>query len=183
MKRIRHRAMIVAVLAALALCACQAEAPTPAPAATATADTAATGTAAAESALVATEVATTMAEPGVQPDAAGEDARALAGTWTGLLPCADCPGIDETLVLDADGGFVLTDTYRERPDATFVTQGTWALEAEGRHVRLDPGNKDDADRLFAIESGSGSGSDALVRLDPAGKRIDSPFDMRLVRER
>ena len=181
MKRIRHRAMIVAALAALALCACQAEAPTPAPAATATADTAATGTAAAESALVATEVATTMAEPGVQPDASGADARALAGTWTGLLPCADCPGIDETLVLDADGGFVLTDTYRERPDATFVTQGTWALEAEGRHVRLDPGNKDDADRLFAIESGSGS--DALVRLDPAGKRIDSPFDMRLVRER
>ena len=181
MKRIRHRAMIVAALAALALCACQAEAPTPAPAATATADTAATGTAAAEPAPVATEVATTMAEPGVQPDAAGEDARALAGIWTGLLPCADCPGIDETLVLDADGGFVLTDTYRERPDATFVTQGTWALEAEGRHVRLDPGNKDDADRLFAIESGSGS--DALVRLDPAGKRIDSPFDMRLVRER
>ena len=181
MKRIRHRAMIVAALAALALCACQAEAPTPAPAAAA--DTAATGTAAAEPAPVATEVATTMAEPGVQPDAAGEDARALAGTWTGLLPCADCPGIDETLVLDADGGFVLTDTYRERPDATFVTQGTWALEAEGRQVRLDPGNKDDADRLFAIESGSGSGSDALVRLDPAGKRIDSPFDMRLVRER
>ena len=179
MKRIRHRAMIVAALAALALCACQAEAPTPAPAAAA--DTAATGTVAAEPALVATEVATTMAEPGVQPDAAGADARALAGTWTGLLPCADCPGIDETLVLDADGGFVLTDTYRERPDATFVTQGTWALEAEGRHVRLDPGNKDDADRLFAIESGSGS--DALVRLDPAGKRIDSPFDMRLVRER
>ena len=179
MKRIRHRAMIVAALAALALCACQAEAPTPAPAAAA--DTAETGTVAAEPALVATEVATTMAEPGVQPDAAGEDARALAGTWTGLLPCADCPGIDETLVLDADGGFVLTDTYRERPDATFVTQGTWALEAEGRHVRLDPGNKDDADRLFAIESGSGS--DALVRLDPAGKRIDSPFDMRLVRER
>ena len=181
MKRIRHRAMIVAALAALALCACQAEAPAPAPAAAA--DTAATGTAAAEPAPVATEVATTMAEPGVQPDAAGEDARALAGTWTGLLPCADCPGIDETLVLDADGGFVLTDTYRERPDATSVTQGTWALEAEGRHVRLDPGNKDDADRLFAIESGSGSGSDALVRLDPAGKRIDSPFDMRLVRER
>ena len=183
MKRIRLPAMIIAALTALALCACQAEAPTPAPAATATADTAATGTAAAEPAPVATEVATTMAEPGVQPDAAGEDARALAGTWTGLLPCADCPGIDETLVLDADGGFVLTDTYRERPDATFVTQGTWALEAEGRHVRLDPGNKDDADRLFAIESGSGSGSDALVRLDPAGKRIDSPFDMRLVRER
>ena len=183
MKRIRLPAMIIAALTALALCACQAEAPTPAPAATATADTAATGTAAAEPAPVATEVATTMAEPGVQPDAAGADARALAGTWTGLLPCADCPGIDETLVLDADGGFVLTDTYRERPDATFVTQGTWALEAEGRHVRLDPGNKDDADRLFAIESGSGSGSDALVRLDPAGKRIDSPFDMRLVRER
>ena len=179
MKRIRHRAMIVAALAALALCACQAEAPTPAPAATA--GTAATGTVAAEPAPVATEVATTMAEPGVQPDASGADARALAGTWTGLLPCADCPGIDETLVLDADGGFVLTDTYRERPDATFVTQGTWALEAEGRHVRLDPGNKDDADRLFAIDSGSGS--DALVRLDPAGKRIDSPFDMRLVRER
>ncbi|MDQ2703101.1 MAG: copper resistance protein NlpE [Pseudomonadota bacterium] len=118
-----------------------------------------------------------MAEPGVQPDAAASDARALAGTYAGLLPCADCPGIDETLVLDADGGYVLTDTYRESDGAAHVVQGTWSIEPDGKRIRLDPGNKGDADRFFAIEA------DALVNLDTDGKPIDSPFDMRLVRER
>ena len=112
-----------------------------------------------------------------QPDAAGADARALAGTWSGLLPCADCPGIDETLVLIADGGFVLTDTYRERAGTGNVVQGTWTVEADGRRIRLDPDNKEDADRFFAVDA------DALVPLYTEGKPIDSPFDMRLVRER
>ena len=72
-------------------------------AAAATANTPATP----EAPVAATE--TTMAVAGVQPDARASDGRALAGTFEGTLPCADCPGIDERLVLSADGTFELTD--------------------------------------------------------------------------
>lgn len=163
--------VLLVPVAALLLAACNAESPQPQPA------PAPTETAAADVQPVATEVETTMARPGVQPDAAADDMRALAGTWSGLLPCADCPGIDETLVLAADGSFVLTDTYRERAGTSNVVQGTWSIEGDGRRIRLDPGNKEDADRFLAVEA------DALVLLDTEGKPIDSPFDMRLVRER
>ena len=158
---------------ALLLAACNAESPQP------QATPAAAVAAAADAPPAATEVETTMAEPGVQPDAGRNDVRALAGTWAGLLPCADCPGIDETLVLSADGSFVLTDTYRERPGTSNVVQGSWSVEGEGQRIRLDPGNKEDIDRFFAIDADAG----ALVPLDTEGKPIDSPFDMRLVRER
>src|SRR5690606_33969676 len=138
MNRSNGIALLVPV-AALLLAACNAESPEPQP------QPAPAPGAAAEIAPAATEVETTLAQPGVQPGAAASDVRALAGTWSGLLPCADCPGIDETLVLAADGGFVLTDTYRERAGTSNVVQGTWSIEADGQRIRLDPGNKDDID--------------------------------------
>lgn len=127
----------------------------------------------------ATVSETTMAEPGVQPrDAAAFDAKAFAGTFEGTLPCADCPGIDERLVLSADGTFELSDEYRERPGSGQAVSGTWALEPDGRSLRLDPGSKDAQDRLFAIE-----GNDALVPLGADGQPTGAPGDPRLRRSR
>lgn len=132
-------------------------------------------TAASDSAVeAATE--TTMAQSGVQPDAGAIDSKAFAGKFTGTLPCADCPGIDETLQLDADGSFVLTDAYQERPDSTFTLHGTWSLEADGKRVRLDPGSKAEVDRLFAIDD-----NDTLTLLGADGERADGAPDMRLKR--
>lgn len=165
-----------AVLAlALAFAGCQRQAPAPQPAAgTGTAPVAAEA-AGPEPAVAATEA--TMAQSGVQPGTADAESRALAGTYAGTLPCADCPGIDETLVLGADGSFLLTDTYRERPGSTNIVQGSWSVEDGGR-IRLDPGSKEQQDRLFALE-----GSDSLVMLDAEGNRIEGGPDRRLVRGR
>jgi copper homeostasis protein (lipoprotein) len=131
---------------------------------------------AAPAAAVENPVGTTMARPGVQPADAGADARAFAGTYSGTLPCADCPGIDETLVLAADGTFVQTDTYRERPGSANVVQGTWTPEDGGKRIRLDPASKDAVDRLYEVD---GQG---LRMLDGEGKRIDSPLPYRLDRD-
>jgi copper homeostasis protein (lipoprotein) len=143
----------------------------------------ATAPAAQQPAAAATPVAAvenaaspTMAQPGVQPADTAADARAFAGTYSGTLPCADCPGIDETLVLSADGSFVLTDTYRERPGSANVVQGSWSLEDGGKRIRLDPGSKDATDRFYGIDG------DGLRMLDTEGKPIDSPLPMRLKRD-
>lgn len=167
----KHMSIHAIAVLTLVLAGCQRQAPVPPPAANA-ATAAPTANAGPEPAVVATE--TTQAQSGVQPDAATGN-RAFAGTYTGTLPCADCPGIDETLVLEIDGNFVLTDTYRERPGSTNVVQGSWSVEG-GARIRLDPGSKDQQDRLFAIDGGN-----ALVLLDPDGNRIEGGPDRRLVR--
>ena len=162
---------LTVALAVLALAACQREVPAPV-AAGATAPAAVPATDATP--VVATE--TTMAQAGVQPGPGTIDNKAFAGKFSGTLPCADCPGIDETLELGTDGNFTLTDVYRERPQGTFTMQGTWSTDADGKRIRLDPGSKTEADRLFAIDD-----NDTLVPLAADGARIDGAPDMRLKR--
>lgn len=98
---------------------------------------------------------TTMAQSGVQPDVGTIDSKAFAGRFGGTLPCADCPGIDETLRLDADGSFVLSDVYQERPD-----------------------NKTDRDRMYAIDS-----NDKLTQLGADGEVASSGLGYSLDRNK
>ncbi len=173
------RNILLAAVLASAVTACEqrpTDDDTAPPQPTATAPAQAEAAAAELAAMVAAE--TTMAEPGVQPAGAGFDARAFAGSFSGTLPCADCPGIDERLVLEADGSFTLSDAYRERPGSAFETRGSWSLEPGGQRLRLDPGSKDAQDRLFAIED-----DDTLVPLGADGEPTGMPGDPRLRRDR
>jgi len=115
------------------------------------------------------------ANASVEQPASAPATPAVAGTWSGTLPCADCPGIDETLVLSEDGGFVLTDTYRERPDGTNTVRGHWSLETDDKRIRLSPEGEGAVDRFYGIDG------DGLRMLDTEGQPIDSPIPMRLQR--
>lgn len=157
---------------ALLASACSRPAQSPAAAAPAAAPAAAQPPVAA----IESGTGTTMAQPGVQPADTAADARALTGTYSGTLPCADCPGIDETLVLTADGGFVLTDTYRERPGSANVVQGSWSIEDGGKRIRLDPGSKDATDKFYEVDG------EGLRILDADGKRIASGLPDRLKKD-
>jgi len=101
-------------------------------------------------------VATTPAvapapQPAPQADTA-LDTRAFAGNFSGTLPCADCPGIDTTLELRADGSFMLMETYQARKAAAGMLEGTWTAEENGSRIRLDPNSKSEQDRLYAVTS-------------------------------
>ena len=121
---------------------------------------------------------TTLAQPGIQPERGAMDAKAFAGPFEGTLPCADCPGIDERLVLSPDGSFILTDVYRERPGGGQTLRGNWSIEPDGASLRLDPGSKDAQDRLFGIED-----NDTLVPLGADGNPTGAPGEPRLRRSR
>lgn len=107
---------------------------------------------------------------------AGIDARAVAGSFRGTVPCADCPGIDTTLDLRVDGTYSLSETYRERDVAARTGNGTWTAEDTGKRLRLDPNDKDDSDRLYGIAS-----NDELLMLDQDGNAPDSALDYSLRR--
>ncbi len=46
------------------------------------------------------------------------------GTYTGVLPAADCPGIEMRLTLDDDGRYTLDEQYIDR-DSEFVPKGAY----------------------------------------------------------
>jgi uncharacterized lipoprotein NlpE involved in copper resistance len=113
---------------------------------------------------------------GCRHDAAVEGAAAsFTGTYAGSLPCADCPGIDTTLVFAPDGSYVETMSYRER-GVVNTTRGHWSLDAGGKRVKLHADEANASDAWVEIVS-----SGEIRLLDADGNPIDSPLDFSLHR--
>ncbi|MGY0798357.1 copper resistance protein NlpE [Lysobacter sp. A286] len=108
-------------------------------------------------------------------DNANFDMRGFAGTFSATLPCASCPGIDTTLVLNADGSYELSETYQDEDGAPVRTDGTWTVLA--KQIRLDPNSKSEPDRLFAITS-----QQEITLLDASGHMAESGLDYSLDRQ-
>jgi copper homeostasis protein (lipoprotein) len=160
--------LLLAVMAStLAIAACKPQAP--AEPATPAADAA--PVAATEPAPVATESARASSAADVPFDVKG-----FAGTFSGILPCADCPGIDTTISLKPDGTYTLHEVYQGKPDS-FDGDGTWTAEENGQRVRLDPNSKSEQDRVFAVKS-----SDEIESLDAEGKPLATATPHALKRE-
>ncbi|NUO75881.1 MAG: copper resistance protein NlpE [Lysobacter sp.] len=111
------------------------------------------------------------------PAAPALDAKAFAGTFSGTLPCADCPGIDTKLELKADGTYAVEDVYQDRKDGNTKGDGTWTAEEAGARIRLDPNSKSDEDRLYQVVS-----ADEIRALDKDGKAIESQANLSLKRQ-
>ena len=107
--------------------------------------------------------------------APGFDPKAFAGTYAGLIPCADCPGIEKSIAFAADGRYTETMVYRER-DTTAVSEGTWSVAADGKRLLLDPTDKGASDAFLEIVS-----ANAVRMLDADGKAIASGLDYTLRR--
>lgn len=73
------------------------------------------------------------------PDPAHNSRNALdwAGSYEGVLPCADCPGIRTRLVLHADGRYELQTQYLERQPAPQTASGRFTWNSAGSTITLD----------------------------------------------
>lgn len=83
-----------------------------------------------------------------------------AGTYQGTLPCADCPGIQTTLTLQEDNGYVLQTAYLERGDSVYTESGEFTWDENGGKITLDADS-----RKFQV------GENRLFALDMEGNRI------------
>lgn len=135
-----QKLLAIACLAVLASTACSK----PETAETAIAPEAAVS---AEPAPVAAETAAATPET-----VAAFDVKAFAGSFSGTLPCVDCPGIDSKLTLNADGTFALEEARQDSTSAANKLDGTWTVEEDNTRLRLDPNSKSEADRVYAIAS-------------------------------
>lgn len=86
-----------------------------------------------------------------------------AGVYRGVLPCADCPGIETRVSVQRDGSFERTTRYLGKGDRVFVERGRFEWDAEGRRVltRADDGGT----QWYQVGEGR------LFHLDRDGNRV------------
>lgn len=111
---------------------------------------------------------------GIAQAAAADLPGALPATYTGVLPCADCPGIEYHLDLFPDRAYYLRRVYQDRPDGQFDEIGAWEVLAGGRTLVLH-GEREERLR-FAIKD-----TKTLALLDREGRPIVSRANHDLAR--
>lgn len=89
-----------------------------------------------------------------------------AGAYEAVLPCADCPGIQTTLLLNEDGTFEMKRIYLER-DVQLLDKGTFTWQNNGSVVHLlgegtDIKIKVGENRLFQLDQEGNEISGALA---------------------
>ena len=85
-----------------------------------------------------------------------------AGVYTGVIPCADCGGIETTLELRADGTYSLTEIYKDKKDGRFESSGKFQWDAANACITVGEGE----DLISYIVEG-----DHLIMLDQDGHRV------------
>jgi len=93
-------------------------------------------------------------------------------TFSGTLPCADCPGISYHLNLYRDGRFEMRQEYLQRNQVNLI-KGIWLLENRSLHL---------VNQQYTLPAFHFINNATLTMLDLAGKPIASNLQYQLSRE-
>lgn len=86
------------------------------------------------------------------------------GNYKGIVPCADCEGIETTLVLGKELTYTLKTKYLGKSDAkVFEEKGKFSWDKSGQIITLN-GIKDAPNKYFV-------GENKIIQLDMNGKKI------------
>lgn len=97
------------------------------------------------------------------------------GVFAGVLPCADCGGIDVLLTLSPDSSYRLQQTYLgKEPGSMFIMEGLWLASEDLGSVTLVSNN--DGGEHYAFK-----GKNRLEKLDIQGNPIESKLNYTLKR--
>lgn len=99
-----------------------------------------------------------------------EALKPMQQSWRGVLPCADCEGIETSLFLEKDGTWVMNQHYQgAKAPSSFASYGTWARTADKLVLTDTTGEK----RYFRAKG------EGLEMLDMEGNPIESQFNYTL----
>ncbi|MGH1520376.1 copper resistance protein NlpE [Chryseobacterium sp. JK1] len=98
------------------------------------------------------------------PGDTSENALDWAGTYTATVPCADCPGIKTSLLLNDDKTFSVTEEYIDR-NSKNQDMGTFSWDNTGSMITL---HGKTANYQYKV------GENMLIQLDREGKEIEGP---------
>lgn len=86
-----------------------------------------------------------------------------AGTYIGVVPCADCEGIETILTLQRSGAYRLVTTYRGKNDQPFTQTGRFTWNRDSTVILLDKITEGPSQYRF--------GTNILLQLDLKGNQI------------
>ena len=96
-----------------------------------------------------------------------------AGSYTGLLPCADCEGIQTQLTLRSDKTYVLEEHYVKNGRALHPSTQTGRFQFDASHPALIRLDNTTPQRVYFIGEGYAEARDAQ------GNKISSQLNYRL----
>lgn len=110
---------------------------------------------------------------GCQNSTTAPEVRYIDRAFTGVLPCADCSGIETTILFNQDGSYVEELTYlgTRDGDQTMFETGSWAKD--GDKLRL---TNTQGERSYFSPSADDK---SVTMLDSDGNVIESQFDYTL----
>jgi copper homeostasis protein (lipoprotein) len=85
------------------------------------------------------------------------------GVYRGILPCADCPGIETILYLNENDTYTLSTKYLERGVKVFENKGNYTWNKEGNTITLS--NITSGPNMYFV------GENTLTQLDMDGNKI------------
>ncbi|MCL2469542.1 MAG: copper resistance protein NlpE [Alphaproteobacteria bacterium] len=86
-----------------------------------------------------------------------------AGAYRGVVPCADCEGIEMVLTIGNDMNFVLLSNYLGKSEEPLRDEGTFAWNEGGSIITFEVGGEK---RSFQVGEGQ------LFMLDNEGNRVE-----------
>ena len=87
-----------------------------------------------------------------------------AGIYFGVVPCADCPGIETRITLNKDETYHISWKYQDRGGEMFQNSGKFRWDDSGGIITLDL-DKDKFPNQYRV------GENRLFQLDRDGNRI------------
>lgn len=101
-------------------------------------------------------------------------------TYEGVLPCADCSGIDTKLTLNPDGSYQMSEVYQgKNDDEPFISKGSWTIE---KGTSSDPNAQ-----VYVLTNENGEKQNYLIeeykvtQLDQDKNPIEAPFNLSLTK--
>jgi uncharacterized lipoprotein NlpE involved in copper resistance len=87
------------------------------------------------------------------------------GTYSGILPCADCEGIETEISLKQDNTYQISWKYLEKSDELYANEGTFVWDATGSIITFENINNEKEPTMYKICE------NYLLQLDLSGNVI------------
>jgi copper homeostasis protein (lipoprotein) len=87
------------------------------------------------------------------------------GHYAGVLPCADCEGIDTRIKINRDLTYEKETIYLGKSDSVFTQSGTFHWSEDGGSITLDHIPSGDSPSIYMV------GENMLIQLDLDGNKI------------
>lgn len=115
-------------------------------------------------AMVAVSLLITSCKSSMKTGDTSENALDWQGTYSGVLPCADCAGIITSVTLNQNKTYVIRSSYRGKGDEVFTSEGSFEWNKEGNRIKLNNVGGE-ASPHYKV------GENRLIQLDREGNEI------------